>query len=472
MKTSGLKSFTWAFAGSLLVLASGLASLHHEYQPSEIISLFLLLTVIVAWRAGLAAAITVAVCATLGLDYFFTEPRLTLTIASRQDVISLSLFAVVALLISHLSRRVRSKADELQHSEAEQRALYDLSRSALLLDWKASVEEQLCLLIQERLRLEGVALWDAREAVFTGTGDTAHAQEQLKTAYRADRSYDLPNHRESVRIVRFGVRSVSAMLFRGPIDQLTADSVAALVATHLERIRALKAEVSAESQAVSERLRTAVLDGLAHAVKTPLTTIVVSSSGLREIGTLTALQTELAQVIESQASYLAELTDRLLRTAKLESAGVLLHTRTTHVSDLIRAVMGELRSIYDVARVHIKGDMAVDVALDPELFRMVLGQLIENALKYSKDATPITVRLAKTDQSLSISVHNEGSFIALEERELVFERYYRTESMQHRAPGTGVGLSVAKQAVEAHGGRIWAESHHDTGTTFQITVPV
>ena len=472
MKTSRLKSFAWALVGSFLVLASGLASLQHEFQPAEIISLFLLLTVIVAWRAGLTAAIAVAVCATLGLDFFFTEPRLTLTIASRQDVVSLLLFAVVALLISHLSRRIRTKAEELQHSEAEQRALYDLSRSALLLDWKAPVEEQLCFLIQERLRLEGVALWDAREAEFTCTGDTAHAQQRLQAAFRADRNYDLPNNLESVRIVRFGVRSVGAMLFRGRIDQLTADSVVALAATHLERIRALKAEVSAESQAVSERLRTAVLDGLAHAVKTPLTTIVVSSSGLREIGSLTVLQTELAQVIESQASYLAELTDRILRTAKLESSGVLLHTRTTQVSDLVHVVLGELRTVYDITRVHTKSDVGVAFALDPELCRMVMSQVIENALKYSTDATPVTVRLAKTDQGLSMSVHNEGSFIAPEERELVFERYYRTESMQHRTPGTGVGLSVAKQAVEAHGGGIWVESHHDTGTTFHITVPV
>ncbi|WP_047489073.1 ATP-binding protein [Terriglobus sp. TAA 43] len=466
------RSIVWALGGSLIVLVTGFLSLARAFEPSVTIPLYLLLTVIIAWRAGFGAAVAVATCATLGLDFFFTEPRFSFVVTSRQDVFSLLIFAAVSLLISHLSRRIRANADRLGHSEAEQRALYELSRSALLLDWKTSVDEQLCFLIQERMRLKGVALWDEREATFTSSGDTGHASDRLQAAFRAERSYDLPNHLESVRILRFGVRSVGAMLFRGDIDQLTADSIATLVATHLERIRALKAEVAAESQSVSERLRTAVLDGLAHAVKTPLTTIIASSSGLREIGSLSTLQDELARAIEEQASYLADLTDRLLRTAKLDNAAVLLKPQPTHLEDLIHAAIGELRTAYDTSRIHIVGETDLDVSVDPELFRMILVHVLENALKYSVDATAVTMRVGVTGNALIFSVHNEGSYVPQTERELVFQRYYRTESMQHRAPGTGIGLSVAKQAVEAHGGRIWLESDQDAGTTFLITIPV
>ena len=103
---------------------------------------------------------------------------------------------------------------------------------------------------------------------------------------------------------------------------------------------------------------------------------------------------------------------------------------------------------------------------------VILVQVFENALKYSPDASKVAVQFDLENSVLAVSVHNEGSYIAPAEQALVFERYYRTEAMQHRAPGTGIGLSVAKHAVEAHGGRIWVESNRNTGTTFRFNIPV
>ncbi len=472
MKRLPFRSVAWITGGGLLALASASLSIPRSLPPAVAILLCMLVTVVVAWRAGFRASIAVAVVATLGLDYFGTEPRFTLDVASPQDIFSLAAFVVVSLLISHLSHRIRTKADQLLGSEAQQRALYELSRSALLIDWKASVDGQLCSLVQDRLRLAGVALWDEREASFTGAGDTTHALDRVQAAFRSDRNYDLPTRSESLRVLRFGVRPIGAMLFRGTIEPIMADAVATLIATHIERVRALKAEVSAESQAVSERLRTAVLDGLAHAVKTPLTTIVVSSSGLREIGSLTPLQDELTQVIENQASYLADLTDKLLKTAKLDDRDLLVQPRSTSLTEVFESAVAELRAVYDTTRIQVIGPIDTSVRLDPDLFGMILVQLLENALKYSPEAVKVRVTFSLGNDELSLSVHNDGSYIPEGEQTLIFERYFRSASVQHRAPGTGVGLSVAKHAVEAQGGHIWVESRHDSGTTFHVTLPV
>jgi two-component system sensor histidine kinase KdpD len=473
VKVSPVNSVAWAVGGSAAVLSSGFATLFDSLRPSTSIPLFMLVVVIVAWRGGFRASIAVAVAATLGLDFFFTEPRYSLRMSSPQDVFSLIAFAGVSLLISHLSQRIRAQSDDLRRAEREQRALYELSRSVLLLDWKEPVGEQICSLIQERLHLPGVALWEQREGTCVSFGDTAHAIDRLQAAYRADRAYDLPNHAESVRILRFGVRPLGAILLRGDIEPLVADAVATLVATHMERIRAVKAEVSAESQAVSERMRTTVLDGLAHAVKTPLTTIVVSSSGLREIGSLTPLQDELARAIESQASYLSDLTGKLLRTAKLETKDILVHVEGIELTELFHKAIDELRSIYDVERV-VVGDTQDrrSVRTDPDLLHMVLVQILENALKYSPASSRVLVRVAYAQDVLTLSVHNELSYIPPKELQLIFERYYRSASMEHRAPGTGIGLSVAKHAVDALGGRIWVESDIENGTTFHIALPL
>ncbi len=473
MRTQRFRSALWVVFVSALVLASGGLSIGRQLGPAASMPFYLLLTIFVAWRVGLVASILVSLCATLGLDFFFTEPRFTLRVASGQDVFALVSFAAVSLFISHLSSVLRAHAERLRVAEEEQRALYELSRSALLLDWKASVTAQLCSLVLDRFRLAGVALLDDRENDFAFAGDAGGAAETLRAALRATQSYDLPVRSERIRVLRSGVRPVGAVLFHGSFDKLTADAVATLIATHLERVRALTAEVSAESQAISERLRTAVLDGLAHAVKTPLTTIMVSSSGMREIGALSPLQAELAEVIEGQATYLAALTDKLLRTAKLESGDLLFHPQSVDLSVLVEHALASLRVQYDVERVRVPaGEVALTLQADPELLEMALVQLFENALKYSPDGTTIRLNITATPDSYDLAVHNEGSFLSERERGLIFERYYRSPAMEHRASGTGVGLSVAKRAIEAHGGQIRVESDPVKGTTFHLYLPL
>ena len=184
------------------------------------------------------------------------------------------------------------------------------------------------------------------------------------------------------------------------------------------------------------------------------------------------MQDELAHVIENQASYLAELTDKLLKTAKLEKRELLVQPRSVRLPEVFGSAVAELRSAYDITRLQVRGLTQVSVRLDPDLSRMVLVQLLENALKYSADTAKVQVNVNVSDEQLSLSVHNDGSYIPQSEQGLIFERYFRSASVQHRAPGTGIGLSVAKHAVEAQGGRIRVESTLEHGTTFCVTLPV
>src|SRR6187402_149608 len=285
-----VRPLLWGCGGCAGIFILGAVAFRYERGAAASVPLYMFLTLIVAWRGGFRASVPVAICATLGLDFLFTEPRFNLRVASPQDVFSLASFAGISLVVSHLSNRIRNNAARLQGTEQEQRALYEISRSALLIDWNNSGGEQFCTLIQEKLGLSGVGIWDDRERSFSCSGDASESGESLQAAFRAMKDFNLPTKEQRIRLLRFGVRTVGAIYFRGEIEPLMADTVATLLATHLERIRALKAELKAATQMVSEQLRTAVLDGLAHAVKTPLTTILVSSSGLKEIGSLSPLQ--------------------------------------------------------------------------------------------------------------------------------------------------------------------------------------
>ena len=102
---------------------------------------------------------------------------------------------------------------------------------------------------------------------------------------------------------------------------------------------------------------------------------------------------------------------------------------------------------------------------------MALTQLLDNAAKYSSPGSSITIVGQQQPAEILISVHNHGSFIPPEEREKIFERFYRSPGSNRKAPGTGIGLSVVKQVTESHLGRAWVNSDPQTGTTFFVSFP-
>jgi two-component system sensor histidine kinase KdpD len=117
-------------------------------------------------------------------------------------------------------------------------------------------------------------------------------------------------------------------------------------------------------------------------------------------------------------------------------------------------------------------DPSLTVRADRVLLTMILAQYLDNARKYSTAGTPITIaaRVSKTD--FLISVHNFGSTIRIEDRERVFERFYRSPELKDTVPGTGIGLSVVRKAAEAHHGHVWVISDNKNGTTFFLSLPI
>lgn len=402
---------------------------------------------------------------------FFTDPRRTLRVVSVADFASLCAFATVALLVSHLSNRIRQQAHELVAQRERQRALYKLSTSTLLLDWRESFGDHLCCLVQQSLDAEGAVIWNERTDQAWSSGSYEAYRDSLRAAFMAGKDYDLQRTGVAIRILRSGVRKTGVLWIKAyKIDSLTADSVATIVASSLERARALSNEVTAQSERLSEQLRTSVLDGLAHAFKTPLTTISVSSAGLAELPTLPLEQrAELIGLIRSEADRLTQITEQVLRTARLERNNVLTlrDVALVELIDISLAFLGKERE-----RVHLDIEEAPVVEADSAVLKIAFEQVLENALKYCEPKDPVTIRVSIRDQKAIVAIHNSGSYVDPKERQLIFTRFYRSPTMTHRAAGTGIGLSVAHQAVEAHSGTIMVESSETEGTTFIITLPI
>lgn len=222
----------------------------------------------------------------------------------------------------------------------------------------------------------------------------------------------------------------------------------------------------------NEQLRSALLDGLAHAFKTPLATIQSASSGLMETGLANPAQGELAAIINQESIRLSDLAAEALRTARRDAETMEPHRENVRIDSLLNRFRDELDWAVAQHRLEIScGNPATMVSADPQMLCVALSQLVENAAKYGSDSTPIAVLGTESAAEIVISVRNSGSYIPPEERPKIFRRFYRSPSSAAHTPGTGIGLFIVKKIVEAHGGRVWVESDPEGSTEVFLGLP-
>ena len=435
--------------------------------------IYLLVVVVVSLVYGIWQATFVSLIAVSCLNYFFIPPILSFSVSDPRDWIALVSFQVCALLVSKLSSREQTLARDANYQRIQMKKLYELSHGILLFDLHRPSGAQLVQLIRRIFLADDVAIFDAGPALLDHEGTWTPKEQQIaKAAYITDKSEDDQGTRTTQRVIRIGTVSIGGMAIRGDIDPLIANSIASLTAIAFERHRSYEKEARAESAQQAEQLRVAVLDALAHAFKTPLTAIRTASCGLLEMGTLDATELELAALIDEESVNLNNLCTRLLQTAKLEVSNVTLHTEPVVVSKLVKDVVSDLASTLQGHPIELSiGEQDTPLQGDRELLKLILTQYLDNAAKYSAPETPIDITVRESKSELLLSVRNHGSLIQMQDRERVFERFYRSADAKMRAPGTGLGLSIVKKAAEAHQGHVWVISAEEEGKTFFLSLP-
>ena len=437
----------------------------------------LVLVMLVAFRWGFLEAAVASVLAVACLDYFYMAPIFSLYERDPQDWLSSGLFVIIALTAGHFADRIKQKAIRTESERTRLEKLYLTSRDILMLDRRDEVGTQLTRLIADTFQVHAVALWDARELRMDKAGTGSIPDDEVRATYFHELSENDLVSCKFKRVLRLGIRPVGAIYIAGHSDQSSldprsVDAIASLSAIALERAHSFAAESNAEAAKRSEQLRSTVLDGLAHAFKTPLATIQSASSGLLEINSLDYPERELVSLIDEQTTRLAKLTNQVLRTAELDQRQLEVDYERIGLDRLFRFCRTEAAdALTDHPLRMIDETSDNDVWADNRLLEMALLQLLDNASKYATPGSPITLRVTSTDTEVVFNVQNEGSFVAPEERLRIFQRFYRSPGSQHKAPGTGIGLSVAKRIAEAHTGRVWVESDSESSTTFSFELP-
>jgi two-component system sensor histidine kinase KdpD len=259
--------------------------------------------------------------------------------------------------------------------------------------------------------------------------------------------------------------------------------VAVLIGNLMLRIRQ-QAQDMAEARvlAETERLRTALLSSVSHDLRTPLASIIGSATSLLSYGAEydQATETELLQTIREEAERLDRYVGNLLSMTRLESGALELRRDWADAGDLVASALAELTPRLGEHTVVVEADPDVPlVMVDFVLMEQVLVNLLDNAAKYASPATTIRVSIGSVEDPrqgaegmVQIAVADEGGGVPPEDLDRVFDKFYRVGRGDSQAESTGLGLSICRGIVEAHGGRVYARLKDDgSGTVFTVELP-
>jgi histidine kinase len=225
----------------------------------------------------------------------------------------------------------------------------------------------------------------------------------------------------------------------------------------------------------TENLRQQLIGDVAHELRTPLATIMASMEGLID-GVLPA-QAETYQQVHREADRMQRLVYDLQELSRVEAGVYELDIKDLQLADLIESTHVRLERQFDDKEVGIEINLPPNlppVRADENRIGQVLLNLLGNALQYTPSLGMVHVSADRVEQEIVVSIRDTGVGIPLEDLSLIFTRFYRVDKSRSRVGGgSGIGLTIAKHIVEAHGGRIWAESSGaGQGSTFRFSLPV
>ena len=483
----------WRYLLSLLLvaLATALCELVvWEFSPTNLIMIYMLVVVVAAIYLGRGPAIVSSLAGVLAFDYFFVPPVYTLTVADTEYLLSFAGIVLVGLTISYLTAQVQAKVETAQIREAETAALYAFSRELTIADDVDAIVVALSTHLQQTLKCDldiylsadGHSVPEQRNPDMIGASEfTTLTNWVLQNQVPAGIGSDHYSTASAVYLPLItSLRTIGVLILfpKYPLTSLSAEqlhlleafaSQAALAIEHMEL-----AEQSHQIQLLqaTEKMQDALLNSISHDLRTPLASITGALSMLDEQSASLddVTRQNLVETAHEEADRLNRMVGNLLQMTQLEAGAMHVDFQPVDMEDLIGAAVGQLEdrlSDRDV-QIRIPPNLPM-VHLDFVLIVHAMGNLLDNALKYSPPGSPIEIEVRQAEQEIQISILDRGVGVPPGDLAQIFDKFYRVRSPE-QVTGTGLGLAISKGIVEAHGGRIWAANRPGGGAVITMSL--
>jgi K+-sensing histidine kinase KdpD len=453
---------------------------------------YLMPVVIAATRWGTLAGVVASIAGFLASDYFFYPPYYSLAIENPQEVVHLLLFLFVALVTSNLASQLKLEADALRESKKELGELYKFSRRLAACftvpDLVLAIQGYLTNTLERSVFLIGAA----------GTDGVPSLDAHPAPPHVRRQAADMISINETNARTIFDESTSSVWLMR-PLSSETAhhgviavdlgtgspaaiESMARRIetvlddaATTLECLDLAKAMNEANLREQADQLKEALIGTVSHELRTPLTSILGSASVLEQTPAVLAVPgvRSLVEAIHDQAKFLDNNIQNLLNATRIAARGLQPRLEWVDPADIVNAAIKQRSQ--RLAKHRITLDLATDLPLvrvESTLLEQALGQLLENAAKYSPPDSVIKVAACAEKDLLVLSVSDDGAGLTQDETQQLGRRAFRGQRHLGKVPGSGLGLWIATAFVKANGGIIEGISRGPgLGATMSIRLP-
>lgn len=492
------EGYIWALIVS--VLTSVVASVLLQYfELANTIMLYLLGVMLISFRYGRGPGIAASLMSVSTFDFFFVPPHYSFSVSDTQYLLTFSIMLSVALVISNLTSSLRKQAQVAHYREKRSLALYEIGKELVSAITTVQIAEvsihhlskifhsKLAILVpshEEGLQVAnvlesnkhsdvaamqltdidlGIAQWtyDHQQQAGLGT-DTLPSSKVLYVPLKA------PMRTRGV----LAISPESTQDIFVPEQRQLLDTFATQIGLALERKHYVEVARDALISMETERLRNSLLSAISHDLRTPLTSIIGIADQLKDGPDDRVTTSALVSVLHDQAYRMQNLVLNLLDMARLQSGTVKLKSDWHVMEEMVGSAIKGVRTSLQQHQVVVKPmDTLPLLYLDAVLIERVFSNLLDNACKYSEVGTIITISARCEKDHVLISIADEGEGLPEGMETSMFDKFTRGKS-ESSTPGVGLGLSICKTIVEAHGGKIWAEKNHPKGTVFVFSLPL